>query len=126
MLYDGLLLLATLFAAEAIVVAALGGAVGAGNPLHTLYLLFVALIFYTGFWVYAGQTLGMQTWRLRITNAQGGDISVRQAVTRFLASLLSWLPAGLGYLWMLRDPQRRAWHDRLSGTLIKYHPKSPT
>ena len=123
MVYDSLLLLAVLFAADAVVVIALGGAVHANNPLHTLYLLLIALLFYAGFWVYAGRTLGMQTWRLRITDAQGGKIGIRQAVARFLASLLSWLPGGLGYLWILWDPQRRAWHDRLSGTLIKYVPK---
>jgi uncharacterized RDD family membrane protein YckC len=37
--------------------------------------------------------------------------------------LLSWLPLGLGFLWMLVDSQGRAWHDRLSGTRVVELPK---
>jgi uncharacterized RDD family membrane protein YckC len=39
-------------------------------------------------------------------------------VRRLAAAALSWLALGLGWLWILVDPQRRAWHDRLSGTRV--------
>jgi len=37
--------------------------------------------------------------------------------------VLSWLPAGLGYLWQLWDPEKLTWHDRISKTRIVYYPK---
>ncbi|MGB0096427.1 MAG: hypothetical protein WBP81_28300 [Solirubrobacteraceae bacterium] len=37
-----------------------------------------------------------------------------------LALILSLLPLGLGYFAILRDPSRRAWHDRLTGTEVVY------
>jgi len=42
---------------------------------------------------------------------------------RLAWAVVSWLPLGLGYLWILVDPQRRAWHDRLSGTRVVVLPK---
>jgi uncharacterized RDD family membrane protein YckC len=35
---------------------------------------------------------------------------------------LSWLPLGLGFFWVLFDRDRRAWHDRLSGTRLVFRP----
>jgi hypothetical protein len=34
--------------------------------------------------------------------------------------ILSLLPLGLGYLAILRDPRRRAWADRMTGTEVIY------
>ena len=31
---------------------------------------------------------------------------------------LSLLPLGLGYLWMLWDPQQQTWHDKICGTMV--------
>ncbi len=37
----------------------------------------------------------------------------RDVVVRLGASVLSWLPAGLGWVWALFDRERRTWHDSL-------------
>ena len=42
------------------------------------------------------------------------------AIRRVFAVLLSLLPLGLGYLAILRDPRRRAWADRMTGTEVVY------
>ena len=34
--------------------------------------------------------------------------------------VLSIVPMGLGFLAILRDPSRHAWHDRLTGTEVVY------
>ena len=33
-------------------------------------------------------------------------------------SIVSGLACGLGYLWMLWDPQRQTWHDKAAGTYV--------
>ena len=33
---------------------------------------------------------------------------------------MSIIPLGLGFFAILRDPQRRAWHDRMTGTEVVY------
>jgi uncharacterized RDD family membrane protein YckC len=48
----------------------------------------------------------------------GARLRWRDAAARLLAAVLSWLPAGMGYLWLLVDRDRLTWHDRLSRTRV--------
>jgi uncharacterized RDD family membrane protein YckC len=123
-LYDGLLVLALLFLGTLPFVAAAGGQpVEPGNVLYRLTMLFICYVFYAGFWAGYGRTLGLQSWRLRIETVDGRKPGFAQASVRFFAAILSWLPAGLGFWWQLRDRDRLTWHDRLSGTRLRYYPK---
>ncbi|MEW8657018.1 MAG: RDD family protein [Candidatus Thiodiazotropha endolucinida] len=118
-LYDSLLLIALLFVATAIVTLPFG------NPSGKMLLFFqffifeiIPLIFFTGFWVRGGQTLGMRAWRLKLTRMDGGDVGWSDALKRHFAALFSILVFGLGFIWILVDPQKLAWHDRLSKTRL--------
>ena len=72
--------------------------------------------FFGYFWTKLGQTLGMQTWRLRIDRAEGGNISWQQVMVRLAVSLVSLSCFGLGYLWCLVDKNQQSLHDKLSKT----------
>lgn len=74
--------------------------------------------FHVWFWTHGGQTLGMKSWRVRVVDEQGRDPSYRQALLRYLFAWVSAAALGLGFLWVLFDPQQQAWHDRLSGTRL--------
>ncbi len=125
MLYDGLLILALLFLATLPFIATRAGdPVDSGdNLLYQTVLSIVVYSFFVGFWIRAGRTLGMQSWRLQLQTDNGGKVSFRAASIRFFAALLSWMPLGLGFLWSLWDADRLTWHDRISGTRIVYYPK---
>ncbi len=135
MVYDALLLFGVLFAA-ALPVVALGAwywgaeaftsdAPLANRPWFTAYLLAVSYIFYGWFWTHGGQTLGMRAWKLQVLTTTGAPLDWWDAFRRFAAALLSWLPAGLGFIWQLVDRERLSWHDRLSGTRLVRIPKKP-
>lgn len=119
MLYDGFLLLATLFLASAVVLPlAEDGAITTGNPLYTSYLFIVCFFFNAWFWMRCGQTLGMRTWKIRVQSIHGSGMSWWQALLRFLIAILSLGCLGLGYFWMLIDKQHRTWHDIYSETKV--------
>ena len=40
------------------------------------------------------------------------------SVLRFFFGLVSWLPLGLGMLWMLWSKNNQAWHDRVARTIV--------
>jgi uncharacterized RDD family membrane protein YckC len=125
MLYDGLLVLALLFLATLPFIAARGGepVESSENWLYRFVLAFVIYVFFVGFWTRSGRTLGMQSWGLQLQRRDGRPVTVATASIRFFAALISWAPAGLGFLWQLWDKDKLAWHDRLSGTRLAYFPK---
>jgi uncharacterized RDD family membrane protein YckC len=92
-----------------------------------LYEVAVVLGFYCYFWLRNGQTLGMQAWRLRLDagEQEGRRPTLKQCLLRALVGLASLLCAGCGYWWIWLDRERRAWHDRASGTRVIVLPKRP-
>ena len=86
---------------------------GAHRIYLYLLLFVVTLVFFSAFWRHNGQTLGMQAWRIRVDSVDGRALSWRQSLLRFL---LAWGTLGIGLLWALFDPRKKALYDRLSGT----------
>ncbi len=136
MAYDALLLTGLLVLASAVVTVPLGMALGrpAAETLFAsaafrwpffLYCVAVLAGFHLWFWTHGGQTLGMRVWRIRAVRADGTPLTLRDAARRYLAAVLSWLPAGLGFWWASVDPARLAWHDRLSHTRLVLVPRRP-
>ena len=123
-LYDSLLVFALMFLGTLPFIAMRGGEpVAAGDPAYQLTMLFVAYAFFAGFWARGGRTLGMQSWGLRLETMDAQTPGFSRASLRFVSALLSWLPVGLGYWWQLWDKDRLCWHDRLSGTRLRFYPK---
>jgi uncharacterized RDD family membrane protein YckC len=118
-LYDGLVLVAVLMVAAVLWVGASRAAAPPGDWLFRGYLLAVAAAFLAAFW-HRGETLGMRAWKLRIVAADGQPPGWGRGLLRFACALLSCAALGLGFLWVLVDRDRLAWHDRLSGTRLVY------
>lgn len=87
---------------------------------NTLFAAMVlsAFLFFGWFWTHSGQTLGMQAWRIRVVNREGGSISWRQCLLRFGTAPFSLLLLGTGYWWALFDKEKRSWPDLVSGTRL--------
>jgi uncharacterized RDD family membrane protein YckC len=126
MAYDTLLLFALLMMLSYPYVWLTGGARPGlfVKTLYQLYLLAICFLFYSGFWVRGGQTLGMRTWRIKLVRQDGGPVTWTDALKRFVSALLSLLCLGLGFLWVLYDRDKLAWHDRWSGTRLVLLPKA--
>ena len=123
--YDALLLLGVLFFAS-IPLALVSSDVPQQQPwllLKQAYLLGVIYLFFAGFWTHGGQTLGMRAWRIRLVTNTGESITWGLSLKRFLYSILSWLVLGLGFVWVLFDDDKLAWHDRLSASHLILLPK---
>ncbi|MGN6169630.1 MAG: RDD family protein [Solirubrobacteraceae bacterium] len=99
-----------------------------GKPLGLVSVIVLAAVgvivagaIFAAFWDLAGQTPGMRFLAIRIYYHDGSrHITFGRAAWRVLAVILSLLPLGLGYWAILRDPQRRAWSDRMTGTKVCY------
>jgi uncharacterized RDD family membrane protein YckC len=91
--YEGVLLFGLVMAVGALYSVSTG-------QKHALYgrhgmmaAQFLALAsYFLWFWTHGGQTLAMKTWHLRLLSQQGGPVSLRQALGRFLLSWLWFMP----------------------------------
>ena len=98
-IYDLFLLLALLFIATAVAMAFnQGEAIEPGQPyypLYVAYLLAISFIFFGWFWTHKGQTLGMKTWKIKLQQNNGQDVTWPLALIRFITAIISWLAFGL-------------------------------
>lgn len=121
MLYESLLLLGVLSVTFMLPHLAIGIGVQSvlPGPVLLAHLLLVLLVYFLWFWRHGGQTLAMQTWKLRLESALTGDrITLPQAILRFALCFPSLLFFGAGLIWALFDRDRQFLHDRLAGTRI--------
>ena len=72
------------------------------------------------FWVFAGQTPGKALMGLRLVTSTGQRVPPLRASLRFLSYFISGIPLYLGFLWVLVDDRRQAWHDKIAGTVVIY------
>jgi len=84
----------------------------------------VALALYIGYTAYfegspSGQTIGKRALGIRVLDLRtGGSIGFSRAVLRYFARILSGIPLFLGYFWMLWDPEKQTWHDKIAGSVV--------
>lgn len=123
-----------------LVPAAIGLLLRDDTAMQAFSFVFFA-IYFTWFWTARGQTLPMQTWRIRLVRADGGRVGQGRALARYVAAFVGYLgPAyvvthvldvhrgraiwlyGAGAIcWALLallDRDRQFWHDRLCGTRL--------
>jgi uncharacterized RDD family membrane protein YckC len=96
------------------------------RPVPVIDLPIVPTLFFgyfVGFWAWKGTTIGGIVCNLRLTRTNGTPVRLVDAVVRGLSSLLSFAALGLGYLWILRDPEGQAWHDKIAGTYVVKVPR---
>jgi uncharacterized RDD family membrane protein YckC len=86
--------------------------------------LILALAYHIGFWTWKGTTLGGIICQLRLVRIDGAMLRFADALIRGLTGIFSLAVVGLGFLWILRDPDRQAWHDRVAGTYVVKVPRN--
>jgi uncharacterized RDD family membrane protein YckC len=120
MLYESLLLIGVLALTFLVPLLMLG--IGtkytpSGGVLW-VYIFVVLGAYFLWYWRRGGQTLAMQTWKLKIVNINGGVITLQQGWLRYALAWPSVLFFGAGLIWALFDREHQFLHDRLAGTRI--------
>ncbi len=78
-----------------------------------------------GFWLWWMATPGKLLMDCQVVDANShGRARTPQLIIRYLAYILSALPLGLGFLWILFDKRKQGWHDKLAGTVVMMQDES--
>ena len=90
---------------------------------HEGFFFFLLLTYHVAFWAWRGTTLGGIICNLKVIRTHGAELRPADAVVRGLSSMFSVAALGIGCLWMLQDPERQMWHDKIAGTLVVKVPR---
>ena len=118
-IYDIILLSSVFFFATFCLIPFLGNqAIESNNLAYKVYLLILAYLYFVWQWSFGGKTLGMRSWHIKVVNESGIKPNLQQATKRYLASILSIILLGTGFLWAIFDHKRNTLHDHLSKTQL--------
>jgi uncharacterized RDD family membrane protein YckC len=116
LVYDLLLLLAILMFAALVFLFIFGDATATPKRyFFQFYLWLISAAYFVWNWSTSGQTLAMQTWRIRVIAQSGEPLAPTQAMKRFIFASVFF---GLSFIWAFFDRERLYLHDRLSGTRL--------
>ena len=87
-------------------------------------VILVMLAYHIGFWAWKSTTFGGIVCQLRVIRLDGAPLRPVDALVRGIAGIFSLAVLGLGYLWILRDEERQAWHDKIAGTYVVSVPRN--
>ena len=142
-LYEGVLLFGVLFTLSLVYFAFTKQDLAGRHDSPMMVLSFLVLgAYFIHFWTRGGQTLALKTWHLRVVAEDGGPLSPKRALARYLAAWLWFVPPfalayalgvpksfswyfGLPSAWVVLyalssslHPRRQFWHDALCDTAI--------
>lgn len=125
MVYDLFFIVAIWILTTIVVVSLLNEGEPVNGWWFQVMLILEVFAFYAYFWRIKGQTLGMQVWKIRTENEVGETLNLMQSGVRFVLATLFFIPAGLGFFWMIIDRQRLTLYDRFSRTRVVYLGSKP-
>ena len=112
------------FALDTIFVLIVCGTLGLMDREGPGAVILAMLAYHIGFWAWKGTTFGGIVCQLRVVRLDGSPLRPVDALVRGIASLFSLAVAGLGCLWILKDEERQAWHDKIAGTYVVTVPRN--
>ena len=82
------------------------------------------LIYFIVLWTWKQTTFGGVICQIRLVRTDGTPVGFADALVRALAGIFSLAVLAIGALWILRDPERQAWHDKIAGTYVVKVPRA--
>jgi len=115
--YDSLLLVSVFLISTLLILFVTRTPVPPQNPYYQTFLFALTFAFFVGFWCYGGQTTGMRAWRLKVISRKDRKVlNFFRGSLRFFLCLITQSCGGLGWFWIILDPDRLTLYDRLAGT----------
>jgi uncharacterized RDD family membrane protein YckC len=84
----------------------------------------ILLAYHIAFWTWRQTTVGGLICQLRVVRTDGAPLTFADALIRGLAGVFSLVVFFIGVLWILRDPDSQAWHDKIAGTYVVKVPRN--
>lgn len=93
---------------------------GGGDPTRVGGLTtLIGIAYVVGLWTYwGGQTVGKKAMGIKVVKADGTPFGLVPAIIRYVGYIISGIVILLGFIWILFDPDKQGWHDKIAGTYV--------
>ena len=93
---------------------------GGGDPTRVSGLTtLIGIAYIVGLWTYwGGQTIGKKAMGIKVVKADGTPFGLVPAIIRYVGYIVSAVVILLGFIWILFDPNKQGWHDKIAGTYV--------
>ncbi|HEY7885750.1 MAG TPA: RDD family protein, partial [Cellvibrionaceae bacterium] len=79
----------------------------------------IPALFFLAFWIVKSATPGKMATKMIIVDAETlQKPDPIRLIVRYIGYYVSLLPLGLGFLWILWDPKKQGWHDKMAKTVV--------
>ena len=87
-----------------------------GNGVSTL----IGLAYFMYFWSSYGhgQTLGNRALSIRVVKTNGSELTLVDALIRYVGLIISCVALFIGVIWVAFDPNKQGWHDKIATTYV--------
>jgi uncharacterized RDD family membrane protein YckC len=86
---------------------------------HTILIEILIMIYFVVFETSSWQgTVGKHLLNMRVVTERYHTLSSEQAVWRYVWKYLSAFVFMLGFVWIIFDPRKQGWHDKLAHTYV--------
>ncbi len=109
------------FVLDALIVGLTAHAVFDHNSDEMIVVLLVA--YHVAFWLWKRTTIGGIICQLRVARVDGAPLRLVDALVRGVTAIFSLAAFGIGALWIIWDPERQSWHDKVAGTCVVRVPR---
>ena len=86
------------------------------------------LIFFFGYFIIPtviwGRTPGKWVAGIVVVDSEGQTPGPAAIPREMIGKFVSYLAAGIGIFWLMLDPKRQGWHDKIAGTYVVDNPYS--
>jgi uncharacterized RDD family membrane protein YckC len=85
---------------------------------YTLQIL-VPLVLIVSLWIKYASTPGKMAFGAKILDADTfQEVPPGRLVLRYVGYIVSFIPLGLGFLWVAFDRRKQGWHDKIARTVV--------
>lgn len=71
------------------------------------------------FWIKLGGTPGKLIMKIYVVNENNGRyIDIKQSIFRYMGYFISTVIFFIGFIWIIFDDKKQAWHDKIAGTVV--------
>ena len=78
----------------------------------------IEIIYFTGFWVWRGQTPGKMVMGIKIIRTDSSPVNWPHALLRYLGYIVSTITLCIGFIWIAFDDHKQGLHDKIADTHV--------